>query len=110
LNNALKFTDEGQIIINAHESNNKKEFIVNVSDTGNGINKDIFAKLFSKFATKSSQGTGLGLYIFKNIIEAHGGKIWAENNKGRREATFIFTIPIIDSSSAREQKATPHFM
>jgi signal transduction histidine kinase len=60
LNNALKFTDEGQIVVDAHESNNNKEFIVSVTDTGSGIDKDIFSKLFSKFATKSSQGTGLG--------------------------------------------------
>jgi signal transduction histidine kinase len=84
LNNALKFTDKGQIIINANESNNKKDIIVNVTDTGSGINKDIFSKLFSKFATKSSQGTGLGLYISKSIIEAHGGRIRAENNKEGR--------------------------
>jgi signal transduction histidine kinase len=81
LNNALKFTDKGQIIINANESNNKKDIIVNITDTGSGINKDIFSKLFSKFATKSSQGTGLGLYISKSIIEAHGGRIRGENNK-----------------------------
>ena len=102
LNNALKFTDKGQIIINANESNNKKDIIVNVADTGSGINKDIFSKLFSKFATKSSQGTGLGLYISKSIIEAHGGRIRAENNKEGRGATFIFTLPIsnIDSPMA----------
>jgi signal transduction histidine kinase len=56
LNNALKFTNEGQITIRALDSNNKEEIIVSISDTGSGINKDIFAKLFSKFATKSSQG------------------------------------------------------
>jgi two-component system, OmpR family, sensor histidine kinase VicK len=102
LNNALKFTDEGRIIVNAHEDYNKKEIIVSITDTGSGINKDIFAKLFSKFATKSSQGTGLGLYISKSIIEAHGGRTWAENNKEGRGATFIFTLPIsnIDSPMA----------
>jgi two-component system, OmpR family, sensor histidine kinase VicK len=68
---------------------------VSITDTGNGINRDIFTKLFSKFATKSSQGTGLGLYISKSIIEAHGGRIWAENNKEKMGATFIFTLPIV---------------
>jgi two-component system, OmpR family, sensor histidine kinase VicK len=95
LNNALKFTNEGQIIIRAHESNNKKEIIVSITDTGSGINKDIFAKLFSKFATKSYQGTGLGLYISKSIVEVHGGRIWAENNADGRGATFMFTLPVV---------------
>jgi two-component system, OmpR family, sensor histidine kinase VicK len=95
LNNALKFTNEGQIIIRAHESNNRKEIVVSITDTGSGINKDIFVKLFSKFVTKSSQGTGLGLYISKNIVEAHGGRIWAENNADRRGATFMFTLPLV---------------
>ena len=95
LNNALKFTNEGQIIIRAHVSNNKKEINVSISDTGSGINKDIFAKLFSKFATKSYQGTGLGLYISKSIVEVHGGRIWAENNAHGRGATFTFTLPVI---------------
>jgi two-component system, OmpR family, sensor histidine kinase VicK len=95
LNNALKFTNEGQIIIRAHESNNKKEIIVSISDTGSGINKDIFAKLFSKFVTKSYQGTGLGLYISKSIVEVHGGRIWAENNANGRGATFMFALPVI---------------
>jgi two-component system, OmpR family, sensor histidine kinase VicK len=99
LNNAFKFTDEGRIFVNAHEDYNKKEIIVSITDTGSGINKDIFAKLFSKFATKSSQGTGLGLYISKSIIEAHGGRIWAENNKEGSGATFIFTLPILNVNS-----------
>ena len=101
LNNALKFTEEGQIVIDAHESNNKKDIIVSIIDTGSGINKDIFTKLFSKFATKSSQGTGLGLFISKSIIEAHGGKIWAKNNKDRG-STFMFTLPITNLDSVRD--------
>jgi two-component system, OmpR family, sensor histidine kinase VicK len=95
LNNALKFTNDGHIIINAHECNNMKEITVSISDTGSGINEEIFAKLFSKFATKSFSGTGLGLYISKSIVEAHGGRIWAENNKDKVGATFMFTLPVI---------------
>jgi two-component system sensor histidine kinase VicK len=95
LNNALKFTNEGQIIVRAHESDNKREIIVSITDTGSGINKDIFAKLFSKFVTNSVSGTGLGLYISKSIVEAHGGKIWAENNKDKVGATFMFTLPVV---------------
>ncbi|MPZ06535.1 MAG: hypothetical protein GEU26_08970 [Nitrososphaeraceae archaeon] len=100
LNNALKFTDKGQIVVDVHESNDKKEIIVSITDTGRGISKDIFAKLFSKFVTKSSQGTGLGLYISKSIIEAHGGRIWAENRKDNTGATFIFTLPKVNEDLA----------
>jgi two-component system, OmpR family, sensor histidine kinase VicK len=108
LNNALKFTDEGQIVVDAYESDNKKEIIISIVDTGSGINKDIFTKLFSKFATKSSQGTGLGLFISKSIIEAHGGKIWAKNNKDRG-STFMFTLPIANWDSVRDKSNQMHF-
>lgn len=108
LNNALKFTDEGQITVSTYQNNdsndNKDEVTVRVVDTGSGIDNGIYPKIFSKFATKSHQGTGLGLFISKSIIEAHGGRIWAKNNTDGRGATFIFTIPIIDvdSNSAGE--------
>ena len=59
-----------------------------------GIDPEIMPRLFSKFATKSQTGTGLGLFISQNIVEAHGGKIWAENNSGARGATFSFSIPL----------------
>jgi signal transduction histidine kinase len=98
LNNALKFTNDGHIIVNAHENNNRKEVTVSIADTGSGINEDIFAKLFSKFATKSFSGTGLGLYISKSIVEAHGGRIWAENNKDKVGATFMFTLPVVSGT------------
>ncbi|MDQ4067262.1 MAG: HAMP domain-containing histidine kinase, partial [Thermoproteota archaeon] len=65
-----------------------------VQDTGTGIHDDIMPRLFTKFATKSQTGTGLGLLITKSIIEAHGGKIWAENNDDGKGATFTFTLPL----------------
>ena len=65
-----------------------------VKDSGTGIHPDILPRRFSKFASKSFQGTGLGLFISKNIIEAHGGKIWGENNPDGRGATFTFNLPI----------------
>jgi signal transduction histidine kinase len=65
-----------------------------VEDTGSGIHHEIFPRLFCKFATKSDKGTGLGLYISKNIIDAHGGRIWAQNNKSGIGATFFFSIPL----------------
>jgi signal transduction histidine kinase len=70
------------------------EVIISVKDRGTGIDPDIKDKLFSKFATKSDTGSGLGLYISKNIVEAHGGKIWAENNTGGKGATFSFSLPL----------------
>jgi two-component system, OmpR family, sensor histidine kinase VicK len=96
LHNAMKFTKGGSISIIAEkdEQNNKKEVIVGVKDTGTGIDSEILPRLFSKFASKSSKGTGLGLFISKNIIEAHGGKMWAENNADGRGATFSFNLPI----------------
>jgi len=67
--------------------------IINVKDTGRGIDSEISSKLFTKFASKSNIGTGLGLFISKGIVEAHGGKIWAENNPDKG-ATFSFSLPI----------------
>ena len=94
LSNALKFTDEGFIKIKIENTNNN--VIISVEDTGSGIHPEIFPRLFCKFATKSDKGTGLGLYISKNIIDAHGGKIWGHNNNKYRKngAEFGFTLPL----------------
>jgi signal transduction histidine kinase len=95
LSNAIKFTKEGTIFIMAERKD--KEIFVSVSDVGTGIHPEIMPKLFTKFATKSNTGTGLGLYISKSIIEAHGGRIWAKNNGDsavkRLGATFAFSLP-----------------
>ncbi|MGN6614807.1 MAG: sensor histidine kinase [Candidatus Nitrosocosmicus sp.] len=72
--------------------------IISVKDTGTGIQQEIFPNLFAKFTTTSFQGIGLGLFISKNIVEAHGGKIWAENNKDGKGATFSFSLPLTSSS------------
>jgi signal transduction histidine kinase len=92
LNNALKFTEEGYISVSTERKG--KDVIITVKDTGVGIDSEILPRLFSKFTTKSEKGTGLGLYISKNIVERHGGKIWAANNADGKGATFIFSIPI----------------
>jgi signal transduction histidine kinase len=92
LGNALKFTKEGRITIMTDNEDN--QVVVKVKDSGTGIDREIFPKLFEKFASKSEKGTGLGLFISKNITEAHGGRIWAENNPDGIGATFAFTLPI----------------
>ncbi len=79
---------------NTRENEDEKVVVVSVRDRGTGIDSDILPRLFTKFATKSDQGTGLGLYIAKSIIDAHGGIIWAENNKDGKGATFYFTLPL----------------
>jgi signal transduction histidine kinase len=99
LDNALKFTKLGQIIFifidKKKDKGEKEEVIVSVMDTGEGISESILPKLFTKLTIgTSSSGTGLGLYISKNIIEAHGGKMWAENNLDSKGALFRFTLPI----------------
>ena len=94
LNNAIKFTEEGTISVSTEVRNRKREVFVIIKDTGQGIHPEIEPRLFSKFASKSFQGTGLGLFISKSIVEAHGGKIWAENNSDGNGATFTFSLPI----------------
>jgi signal transduction histidine kinase len=99
LGNALKFTKEGTISLSV-ESNESRQVVVSVKDNGQGIDPDILPRLFTKFATKSDfGGTGLGLFISKNIIEAHGGKIWAENNSNEEGATFYFSLPLVEPSN-----------
>ncbi len=100
LSNAIKFTAEGNILVSvkrdksSNNNNNNKATIVSVKDSGQGIDSSILPRLFTKFASKSYKGTGLGLFISKGIIEAHGGKIWAENNADGRGATFSFSLPL----------------
>jgi two-component system sensor histidine kinase VicK len=99
LNNAVKFTitkvnEEGNATININaEKVDDGQTLVSIKDTGISIDPGIMPRLFEKFASKSYQGTGLGLYICKSIIEAHDGKIWAENNADGKGATFSFTLP-----------------
>ncbi len=101
LSNAIRFTKEGIISVNVEKQVKEKdkgikqnEAIITVKDMGVGIDSKLLDRLFSKFATKSFAGTGLGLFISKSIVEAHGGRIWAENNPDGRGATFIFTLPL----------------
>jgi signal transduction histidine kinase len=105
LNNAINFTNEGSIIViveRKRDNINGKgdEILVSIKDTGTGIASEILPKLFEKFTTKSTiaGGTGLGLFISKNIIEKHGGRIWATNNDEESKegvgSTFTFSLPV----------------
>jgi two-component system sensor histidine kinase VicK len=100
LSNAIKFTQEGSITVatEINDNGDNKNTIVSVIDNGAGMDSEILPRLFTRFATKSFQGTGLGLFISKSIIEAHGGKIWAENNPDGKGATFTFRLPLVHSS------------
>jgi two-component system sensor histidine kinase VicK len=95
LSNAIKFTREGLVSISVIEKrakNHTNEIILSVKDTGTGIHPEILPRLFSMFATASEIGTGLGLFISKNIVEAHGGKIWGQNNADGKGSTFVFSL------------------
>jgi signal transduction histidine kinase len=97
LGNAIKFTTkEAGRSITIKTQKKDKQAIVSIKDTGSGIDPDIKPKLFSKFATNSPGGTGIGLFICKSIVEAHGGRIWGENNADAKGATFTFSLPITE--------------
>lgn len=100
--NAISFSHEGKIrvILRREKQNGQNFLIISVKDMGPGIDPEISSKLFTKFASKSDMGTGLGLFISKGIVEAHGGKIWAENNP-YRGAKFSFSLPIENQHFAR---------
>jgi signal transduction histidine kinase len=113
LSNAVKFTEakvneevgEGKSIININAEKVDGHAIVSIKDIGTGIDPEIFPRLFEKFASKSYQGTGLGLFISKSIIQAHGGKIWAGNNSDKKDgrrggATFRFSLPVSKENSS----------
>jgi signal transduction histidine kinase len=110
LSNAVKFTKGHGATVSistekrGDDGDNREVALVCVKDNGSGIDWDILPRLFEKFATKSFQGTGLGLFICKGIVQAHHGKIWAENNAEIGEgkgATFYFTLPIVKGSPER---------
>jgi signal transduction histidine kinase len=115
LDNSIKFIeDEGSIYISIKkisrserikdntDLNEEDQVILSIRDTGTGILEEIYPKLFTKFATKSITGTGLGLYISKSIIEAHGGQIWAENNDKDKGAKFSLNLPLIERENIHE--------
>ena len=113
LSNAVKFTKKGTIRVTTQIKEEEQEqeqdyqyddrggssinkvVVISIKDTGTGISPEMFPRLFSKFASNSFEGTGLGLFIAKSIVEAHGGKIWAENNADRKGATFTMSLPIL---------------
>jgi signal transduction histidine kinase len=98
--NSIKFTKKGIISITTEQRNSERgnELIVSVKDTGAGIDPDIVSRLFTKFTSRSQTGTGLGLFISKSIVEAHGGSIQGTNNLDGKGATFAFTLPLLENS------------
>jgi len=124
LNNSIKFTKEGTVTVTTtirrkdvvdrdnRGEGGREEVVIAVKDTGSGIDPELMPRLFTKFATKSYQGTGLGLFISKSIVEEHGGKIWAENNNNNgsdsdrkhKGATFYFTLPVVAMSEERGEE------
>ena len=131
LSNAIKFTEKegGKVSVKMEKkkgNDNDNEVVVSVKDSGPGISSEMFPRLFEKFASKSFQGTGLGLFISKNIVEAHGGKIWGENNirnennhianhgedveekGGGRGACFYFTLPIANEQLEPKERKGPN--
>lgn len=100
ISNAIKYTDSGQIDINAVADMRKKEMVIAIKDSGLGISQEDLPQLFSKFkqlksVDRSRKGTGLGLVVSRGIVEAHGGRIWAESPGENLGSTFYFSIPII---------------
>jgi signal transduction histidine kinase len=93
LSNAVKFTDQGKIVIRT-KTTKEGVVVITVEDEGTGIAPEIMPRLFTKFATRSDSGTGLGLFISKAIIEAHGGSIWAQNHPNGKGASFSFCLPL----------------
>jgi signal transduction histidine kinase len=99
LGNAIKFTDEGTVEVTASRAENPSRVVVTIRDTGPGIDPSMFPQLFEIFASKAvgetstQSGTGVGLYVAKHIVEAHGGTLSASNNADGKGATFSFTIP-----------------
>ena len=98
IDNAMKYTKEGTISVLV--SNEKGNIRLMVKDTGVGIPPDIISKLFQKFARAKDAskvnitGTGLGLFVAKQIVDAHKGKIWAESEGLGKGSTFIVEFPV----------------
>ncbi len=102
LDNAIKFTNEGTIQIKLENISDENWTEITITDTGPGIEDTIMPNLFNKFVTSSYHGTGLGLYICKNIIEAHNGRIWAKNNANKKGASITCRIPTSQELTNRD--------
>jgi signal transduction histidine kinase len=93
--NSIKiFVEKNEFNSSQNDDKTQSFVIVNIIDDGTGIDRMILPTLFSKFVADSRDGLGLGLYLAKNIIEWHGGEIWAENNDNGKGATFTFSLPV----------------
>lgn len=90
--NTIKFTQKGNIVCSIQLSSSY--LMITITDAGNGFDPTIENKLFEKFTSTSHNGTGLGLYLSKKIVEAHDGRLWAENNAVGKGATFTFRLRV----------------
>ncbi len=108
ISNAINYTQKGSITVSAEYDKNSEEIITKVKDTGQGIPEEALEHLFEKFFRVSgvleqgSKGTGLGLYISKQIVELHHGKIWVESEYGKG-STFIFSLPTVNNPTVKEE-------
>jgi len=99
VDNAIHYTKTGSVRVSLEFEKEKNQFLFSVQDTGIGIPKAQQKRIFSRFFRTATairaetEGTGLGLFIAKNIIEAHGGKIWFESEEGKG-STFCFSLPV----------------
>ncbi|MGR9073378.1 MAG: response regulator [Gammaproteobacteria bacterium] len=113
ISNASKFTDEGSVKVKARYDREAKQIVLQVIDTGIGIAKEHLNTVFDKFKqvgdtlTDKPQGTGLGLSICKQIVEHHGGKIWAESEFGKG-SSFNFTLPVAEQTTVSETAQEPN--
>jgi len=106
LNNAVSFTKNngGYILITTERNDDIDQVRFSIKDNGEGIAPEVLPKMFTGFRTKSTTGTGLGLFISKSIIDAHGGRIWATNNANGKGATFYFTLPMVTATAVNDNK------
>ena len=109
LDNSIKYTSKGEIMVNIHLES--RSLVFSCQDTGMGIEPEDLPRLFNKFVrgkgmvTAHTEGTGLGLYFARVVIENMGGRIWAESPGKGRGSKFSFSLPLANKAKAKKIKA-----